>query len=111
MNFVIRSCLGNRDPRSPEARQRCGTLAGGVGILLNLLLHGIFYYHGAFAFVFYYVWLEVLVLVIEGLIYRVLLVRGWDRPRKPHPWLYATVANAASLGLGLLIANWIPGIF
>ena len=38
MNFVIRSCLGNRDPRSPEARQRCGTLAGGVGILLNLLL-------------------------------------------------------------------------
>ena len=80
-------------------------------ILLNLLLHGIFYYHGAFAFVFYYVWLEVLVLVIEGLIYRVLLVRSWDRPRKPHPWLYATVANAASLGLGLQIANWIPGIF
>ena len=38
MNFVIRSCLGNRDARSPEARQRCGTLAGGVGILLNLLL-------------------------------------------------------------------------
>lgn len=80
-------------------------------ILLNLLLNGIFYARGAFAFVFYYVWLEILVLVIEGVIYRTLLVRNWTRPGKPHPWLYVSAANGASLGLGLLVANWIPGIF
>ena len=35
---LTRRCLGGADPTAPEVRQRCGTLAGGVGILLNTLL-------------------------------------------------------------------------
>ena len=38
MGFFIRLCLGGADPRSPGARLRCGTLAGGVGVFVNLLL-------------------------------------------------------------------------
>ena len=38
MGFFIRLCLGGADPRSPGARLRCGTLAGGVGLFVNLLL-------------------------------------------------------------------------
>lgn len=38
MDVFIRFCLGGRDPQAPETRQRCGTLSGGIGIGLNLLL-------------------------------------------------------------------------
>ena len=38
MDFFIRLCLRGRDLQDPENRQRCGTLSGGVGIALNLLL-------------------------------------------------------------------------
>lgn len=35
---LIRACLKGDDPKAPETRRRCGTVAGGVGIFLNLLL-------------------------------------------------------------------------
>ena len=38
MDFFIRLCLRGRDLQDPENRQRCGTLSGGIGIALNLLL-------------------------------------------------------------------------
>ena len=38
MNAVFRLCLGGRDPQDPAARRRCGTAAGLVGIVANLLL-------------------------------------------------------------------------
>ena len=38
MNFIFQLCLRGEDPQSPKARRRCGTIAGGMGILLNLLL-------------------------------------------------------------------------
>ena len=38
MNAVFRLCLGGRDPQDPAARRRCGTAAGLVGIVVNLLL-------------------------------------------------------------------------
>lgn len=34
----IRFCLRGRDPQSPETRQRCGAVSGGIGIALNFLL-------------------------------------------------------------------------
>ena len=34
----IRRWLAGRDPNTPEVRQKCGTLAGTVGIVLNVLL-------------------------------------------------------------------------
>ena len=38
MDCFIRFCLRCRDPQSPETRQRCGVLSGGIGITLNVLL-------------------------------------------------------------------------
>lgn len=40
MNFIVQLCLRGEDPQSPQARRRCGTIAGTMGILLNLLLSG-----------------------------------------------------------------------
>lgn len=38
IQFIIRACLKGDDPNAPQTRRRCGTVAGGVGIFLNLLL-------------------------------------------------------------------------
>ena len=38
MRFLIQLCLSGGSPQSPEVRRRAGTIAGGVGILLNILL-------------------------------------------------------------------------
>ena len=38
MRYLIGLCLRGQDPHSPQTRLRCGTIAGGLGILLNLLL-------------------------------------------------------------------------
>jgi len=38
MSVLMEFCLKGGDPRSAETRRRCGTLAGGVGVLLNVLL-------------------------------------------------------------------------
>lgn len=38
MNLFLHICLRGEDPQNPNVRRRCGTLAGGVGIGLNLLL-------------------------------------------------------------------------
>lgn len=40
MKLLLRLCLGGEDPQSPHARRRCGTISGGMGIILNLLLAG-----------------------------------------------------------------------
>ena len=40
VNFIVQLCLRGEDPQSPQARRRCGTIAGTMGILLNLLLSG-----------------------------------------------------------------------
>ena len=80
--------------------------------VLNILLNIINYNRGGFAFVFNYVWMELVVLVIEGLIFARLLSRYVKDPtQKTRPWLYAATANAASFAAGMLIAKWMPGIF
>ena len=38
MNRILQLCLRGEDPNSPQVRRRCGTIAGGMGIFLNLLL-------------------------------------------------------------------------
>ena len=40
VNFIVQLCLRGEDPQSPQARRRCGTIAGTMGILLNLSLSG-----------------------------------------------------------------------
>ena len=38
MGIIVKFCLGQGDKNSPETRRRCGTMAGGIGIFLNILL-------------------------------------------------------------------------
>lgn len=38
LNAILQLCLRGDDPTSPAVRQRCGTISGGMGIILNLLL-------------------------------------------------------------------------
>lgn len=38
MNVILQLCLRGEDPNSPQVRRRCGTISGGMGIFLNLLL-------------------------------------------------------------------------
>lgn len=79
---------------------------------LNLLLNLIHYNSGSFALVFHYIWLEVLVFVIEGVVYAVFLKRLLtESQKKLHPWLYALAANVVSFLVGLMIAEVVPGIF
>lgn len=80
--------------------------------ILNVLLNVINYNRGNRAFIFHYVWMELLVFVIEGLVYAAMCRRlAQDAERKLHPWIYAFAANVISFAAGLWIANLIPGIF
>lgn len=81
-------------------------------IILNVLLNIINYNKGYFAFVFYYILLELLVLTIEAVVYGVVLRREkYGTVSKTRAIAYAFVANAVSFGVGLWIAQQVPGIF
>ncbi|HWQ76675.1 MAG TPA: hypothetical protein VN441_15320 [Syntrophomonas sp.] len=80
--------------------------------ILNTLLNVFNYHQGAFGFIFNYIWMELVVFIIEGVVYANLLHRYEANPeRKIHPWLYAFTANVLSFAVGMLIAKWMPGIF
>lgn len=81
-------------------------------ITLNLALNIINYRSGQMAFVIFFVLLEIVVFIVEAILYTLYLkkysekeISGWK------PWVYALVANAASFALGLKLAQLIPGIF
>lgn len=80
--------------------------------ILNILLNIINYNWGQFAFVFNYVWMELVVIILEGIIYMRLLRYDEVSPERKRPtWLYAFTANILSFVIGMLIAKWMPGIF
>lgn len=92
------------------------TLLAGVNsvtqIILNVLLNVINYRSGEMAFVMSYILLELIVFVIEAFVFCVFLNRISDKQKSK--WLvvaYALVANFISFGMGLLISEWLPGIF
>lgn len=82
-------------------------------IILNVLLNIINYSGGGFAYVFNYVWMELLIVLIETLVF------SWYfkkiRPENPiKSWVapcFAVVANTVSFGVGMLISIKLPGIF
>lgn len=81
-------------------------------IILNVLLNIINYNSGELAFVIFYVLFELVVFVIEAILFYRLLNK-FSIKQKPK-WLavvYALVANAVSFGAGMYIAEWLPGIF
>ncbi len=81
-------------------------------IVLNVLLNIINYNSGHWAFVFFYVLLELLVFGLEAVVYCLWMNRLSDKT-KPN-WfyvLYSFVANGVSFVAGIFIANLLPGIF
>lgn len=81
-------------------------------IILNVLLNAASYYWGAWAFTAVYVLLELLVLIIEAIVYAILIPRRSSVPkRRSIAVLYALAANLLSFAAGLWLAHQIPGIF
>ena len=85
---------------------------GGTQIVLNVLLNIINYKGGQLAFVLFYVLLEIAVFAIEaGFFYGRLGKMGNTKQPKWLAVVYAFAANAASFGVGMMAAQWMPGIF
>ena len=81
-------------------------------IILNVLLNVINYRSGEWAFVFCYILLEIVVFAIEAIIYTRYIGKFTEKPvKKEKAIVYAFVANAVSFGVGICIANILPGVF
>lgn len=81
-------------------------------IVLNVLLNIINYNSGHWAFVFFYVLLELLVFGLEAIVYCVWMNRLSDKTKPAWFYVvYALVANGVSFVAGIYVANLLPGIF
>ncbi len=81
-------------------------------VVLNILLNVINYNSGHYAFIFHYVWMEIVVFVVEAIIYaKVIGQKNKATGKTYHPWAYSAVANVVSIVIGIWIAKVIPGIF
>ena len=81
-------------------------------IILNVLLNLIHYNMGPFAFVLFYILLELLVFVIEAFVYCTILKKISTKQKKNWYYiLYAFLANTISFTAGIAIAKIIPDIF
>lgn len=81
--------------------------------ILNILLNVINYNQDSVMFVFNYIWMEVLVTILEAVVYYVFLYK-YNRGKAIKKWLaplYALTANVVSFGIGLYISHLIPGVF
>ena len=81
-------------------------------LVLNAGLNIINYNMGAMAFVFFFVVFEIIVFVIEALLY-VKLISKFTQNKVDcfKTTAYAFVANLVSFGVGMWIAHIVPGIF
>jgi len=81
-------------------------------IILNTALNVINYSAGWMAFTACYVFLEIIVFVVEAVIYSFIMKKlGENRRSAAFCVMYSFVANAVSFGIGLAAAHFIPGIF
>ena len=81
-------------------------------VMLNLALNIINYLSGEMAFIAFYFLLEILVFVIEAILYNLYLKRYGGRTiPKWKQGLYAFAGNAVSYLLGIGLSYWVPGIF
>lgn len=81
-------------------------------VALNVGLNIINYKAGAMAFVIFYILLEILVFIVEGVAFSILLRRRAPEGEKMgHPVVFAFWANVFSFAVGYALAHWIPGIF
>ncbi len=82
-------------------------------LLLNLILYFVLITDGvSYTYKTIFIALEILIFVIEGLIYRFVLNRGKMETDTPaHPWFYSFCANLTSFLVGLLLTSKLPDIF
>lgn len=81
-------------------------------ILLNVGLNIINYNSGSMAFSIFYVLLEIVVFILEAILYCTLLKKASITKKKNWYYvLYSFIANLVSFVAGMIIANVIPGIF
>lgn len=81
-------------------------------VMLNVALNIINYQSGEMAYIMFYILLEILVFIIEAIIYNRYL-RGQSIKEVPKwkPGLYAFAGNGLSFILGIYLSYWVPGIF
>lgn len=82
-------------------------------IVLNVFLNVVNYTSGYLAFILMYINAEIIVFIIEAVIYATILPEPaeGEKPKRGKAVLYALIANAVSFALGFAIARLIPGIF
>ena len=82
-------------------------------VILNVFLNLVNYTSGSLAFILMYINAEIIVFVIEAVIYAGILPEPaeGEKPKRGKAVLYALTANAVSFALGFAIAWLIPGIF
>lgn len=81
-------------------------------IILNFLLNIINYNSGEWAFTVFYILFELIVFVIEAVIYCKLMNKWSEKAKKNWFYIvYSLTANAVSFGSGIFIAQLLPGIF
>ena len=80
-------------------------------VVLNVLLNVINYRSGEMAFVFHYVWMEMVVFAMEAVVYTKYINKTNDMDKVRYPVMYAAVANLVSIAVGIWIAKVVPGIF
>lgn len=81
-------------------------------IALNLVLAFAGYKQGPWAFIFFYFTLEILIFAVEAIVYRLRLLGQAGRTvEKLGPVVYALAANVLSFGAGLLVSDYLLGLF
>ena len=89
-----------------------GAVNGITQLALNVCLNLIQYHSGYTSFLIAYVLLEIAVFVGEAVIYVRWMPKISAKPIKPVTCvIYSLVANAASFGVGLAVAKFVPNIF
>ena len=78
--------------------------------ILNVLLNIFNYRGGSWAFVSHYIWMEVLIVLLEWAVYRYWFHKNGVEKRWV-PVTYSIVANSFSFACGFFLARLIPGIF
>lgn len=82
-------------------------------VILNVLLNFTNHNYGGLMFVFNYIWMELLIIIIETVVYSryfkkasaITTIKKWIAPA------YAIASNTLSFAAGIFISNLIPGIF
>ena len=83
-----------------------------IPLIQNVGLNIINYNSGSMAFSIFYVLLEIVVFILEAILYCTLLKKASITKKKNWYYvLYSFIANLVSFVAGMIIANVIPGIF